>query len=67
MLDVKTKKEGQGGSWVDTNGRCVGCGSADYTQVCYRGKPKYGPAGLYCDPCFQDADISPFGDDPFDH
>jgi len=45
------------------DGRCVGCGSADYTQVCNRGKPQYGPDGLYCEPCFRDADTSPFDDD----
>lgn len=47
-------------------GCCVGCGSADYTQVCDRGKPRYGPDGLYCEPCFLEADTSPFGESLFD-
>ena len=51
---------------AQAGGRCVGCGSADYTQVCDRGKPQYGPKGLYCDPCFREADTSPFGESPFD-
>ena len=37
-------------------GQCIGCGSSDYTQVCDRGKPRNGPEGLYCEPCFRDAD-----------
>ena len=52
--------------WKETRGRCVECGSADYTQVCYRGKPRYGPNGLYCEPCFREADTNPFGENPFD-
>jgi hypothetical protein len=38
------------------NGWCVGCGSADYTQVCDRGKPRNGPPGLYCQGCFEAED-----------
>jgi len=37
------------------NGWCVGCGSADYTQVCDRGTPEDGFKGLYCGPCFEAA------------
>lgn len=44
---------------VNTGGQCIGCGSADYTQVCDRGKPQYGPDGLYCESCFTEADTSP--------
>lgn len=38
------------------SGQCVGCGSSDYTKVCYRGTPRYGTEGLYCESCFQTAD-----------
>lgn len=48
------------------DGRCRGCKSADYTQVCDRGKPRYGPAGLYCEPCHREADMGPFGESPYD-
>ncbi len=44
-----------------TSGQCVGCGSSDYTQVCYRGKPRFGPDGHYCDACHREADTDIFG------
>jgi len=46
-----------------TSGQCVGCGSSDYTQVCYRGKPRYGPDGLYCESCFGEANTDIFGEE----
>ena len=38
------------------SGLCVGCGGADYTQVCDRGTPKHGKPGLYCQGCFDSED-----------
>lgn len=64
---ILTKKESQTIEERRRNGQCIGCGSSDYTQVCDRGKPRHGPDGLYCDPCFIEADTSPFGESPFDH
>ena len=71
--------KGKGGSNVETSelkkcssviiqisGTCIGCGNADYHEVCDRGKPEYGPDGLYCGPCHQEANTSPFGEDRFD-
>lgn len=45
------------------DGACKGgCGLSDYS-VCYRGKPAYGPDGLYCEQCWRNANTSRFGEE----
>ena len=44
-------------------GHCVWCGNSNYHEVCYRGNPKHGPDGFYCEACFREANISLFGEE----